>query len=239
MSRNFISLFGSGGDVLPVAAGGAAPTFDSAGSADGGGNPGPSVLTTASVTVVGAENADFLIVCVEWDNVTTARTVTGITYAGAALTQVASALSTGAGGSEQFGCDIWYKAAPASGANTLETTMSGTCNSLIHGWQSWKGVHQTVPVGTATIGTGTASPGTIDVSSATTEVVVGVCGGGFTVAAISSGDTERWEDSNNVQVDNAANGSSQTGAATVTMDWTITSFINARWVASGVSLKPA
>jgi hypothetical protein len=219
-----------------AAAGGAAPVFDLAGSANAGGNPGPSSITT-SFTVVGAGAADFLCVRLAWDNTTTARTVISITYAGAPLTQVASALSTVEVGGEQLGSDIWWLAAPASGANDLVTTFSGTVNGITHGWDSWAGVHQTSPVGTAATSNGTDSSADVVVDSASGEVVVGIVASiDANGAGTSSGDTQRWENSNAAQVEITGNGSSAAGAASVMMDWTVPAVA---WCASGVSLKPA
>lgn len=209
--------------------------FDSAGSANNGGFPGPSSLTT-SFTVVGAGAADFLCVRPAWNNSTTARTVSSITYAAAALTQVASALSTGTAGADKLGADIWWKAAPATGANNLVTTWSGTVMGVTHGWDSWSGVHQTAPVGTAAINNGIDTSADVVVASASDEIVVGIVSANAAAVEVSSGDTQRWETANNVQVDIVGNGSSQVGGASVTMDWTVPA---TGWCCSGVSLKPA
>lgn len=76
----------------------------------------------------------------------TSRTVTGITYNGVALTQLSRVTQTLEASNQSL--DIWYLVAPATGANTLTVSLSGSADYFVGFVQSYTGVNQSTPFGT-------------------------------------------------------------------------------------------
>jgi hypothetical protein len=160
----------------------------------------------------------------------------GVTYNGVALTVIPSSKVHIALGdsTNSLGIEQWGLVAPATGANNLAFTFTG--NVIFRGGaESWFGVDQTTPYGTAAIGNAADTTPSINVASADNGVAVSSALV-ISLTALVSGDTERW---NNAPVSNsAAGGSSQLGAASVTMDWSGAFGAPYNWVESGVSLHP-
>ena len=190
--------------------------FDAASSASG--NSVSSL--TWSHTCTGADL--ILIVGVSWFG--SARTVSGVTYAGTALTSVGSANS---GGQKM---EIFRLVAPATGANNVVVTMS-SAGETVAGAHSYTGVDSTTPLGTFASAIG--GP-TVDVTSATDEVVVD-CASMDNLLTVGAGQTQRWNISLGGGLTSGA-GSSEPGAATVTMSWSGTPTF--AWSIGGVSMKP-
>jgi len=126
--------------------------------------------------------------------------------------------------------------APATGANDVVLTASESCDGLYCGTQSWFGVHQTVSFGTAAIATGTSATPSVNVGSAVGEFVVANVLHVDDLGAFASADTERWELGGGTGLV-VTGGASQTGSASVTMNWT-GGAAAIEWGVSGVSLKP-
>ncbi|MGH7165862.1 MAG: DUF2341 domain-containing protein, partial [Nitrospiraceae bacterium] len=129
---------------------------------------------------------------------------------------------------------IFSLVAPDTGTKTLRVVTSGGNNSV--GVMSFTGVHQTTPLGAfaANQSTGAANA-TVNVTSAAGELVfdtVAVEDEGASLAAHAS-QTQQW------QLDSGPHGgggSTEAGAATVTMSWV---HPTAQWSIGGVSIKPA
>lgn len=197
---------------------------------------GPSDTTAFTV---GAGSDRLLLVHPAWFDQTFAPgTVSGVTWNGIALTQVPSAFEQlNAGGGVTLAVDAWYLVNPDTGAhNVVVNWQDGSNDVNFTGISSWNGVDATVPLGTAVTNSGASGNGSVVVSSAAGEIVAGVIMVEEALGAdVASGDTQLFE------IDNAdflvANGAQQNGAASVTLDWTLTSASG--WAANGVPLKPA
>lgn len=136
-------------------------------------------------------------------------------------------------------CHVVYRAvAPASGAQNVVFTAAGNMEHGAIEVVSLTGVDQTTPVGTEATAEGSSTTPSVAVSSAAGELVVDAVGG-FSPAgsvAVGAGQTSRVENENWGGNDAAAGMSTEDGAASVTMSWTISS---APWSIVGVPFKPA
>jgi hypothetical protein len=158
-------------------------------------------------------------------------TVTGVTYNSVALAQITNFTQLF---SSNYRLECWYLVAPATGANNAIITWSASQARVCGVAVSFSGVHQTVPFGTVAKATGSSTAITVDVSSAAGELVfdIAACigpGGDMTVGASQ---TQRVQSAS----DDRIGLSTEAGAATVTMSWTIA---NVAWGIGGIALKPA
>jgi len=161
-----------------------------------------------------------------------------VTYNGVALTLVAGSLQTAVVvATYDVGIANYILVNPDSGANNVVITMSESCDAIYGGSDSWTVVDQNNPAGTAAIATGTSTTPSVNVASATEEVPLAAVWALDDTGAFASGDTERWEVGGGAGLSVSA-GSSQIGAASVTMDWS-GSTSGIEWVISGFSLKGA
>lgn len=189
---------------------------------------------TISQSHVPAGTPDFATVCVHGADV--ARSVSTITYGGAAMTAVPSSRVNS--GASFYWTQLWYKVAPAAGTQTVVLTLDTTDSSFVEFTMSimtYTGVHQTTPLGTAATATGGASPATVNVGSASGELVIDCAtmnNGAFT--SVGAGQTER--ERRQASDGGGAASSTEPGAASVTMSWPS----DARpWAIACVPLKPA
>jgi len=161
-----------------------------------------------------------------------------VTYNGVALTLVAGSLQTAVVvATYDVGIANYILVNPDSGANNVVITMSESCDAIYGGSDSWTVVDQNNPAGTAAIATGTSTTPSVNVASATEEVALAAVVAYSEAGAFASGDTERWE-LGDAPGNVISAGSSQIGAASVTMDWS-GSLDTIEWVTSGFSLKGA
>lgn len=108
---------------------------------------------------------------------------------------------------------------------------------ILAGASSWTGVHQSVPLGSAVTGNATSTTPQLTFSSAVDEIVVGhVAAVSASAANLATSDTEVGEVWN--VTTNAISVARQTGAASVTLDWSGDTAAY-DWVATGVAIKPA
>jgi hypothetical protein len=168
--------------------------------------------------------------------VRTVQGITGVTYNGEALTQIATQTFSWGAVTQEF----WYRIAPATGTHNV--VISASASGMILGSScSYTGVDQTTPLGTPAVGfvNDVSTPFTVNVSSATGELVVDTCGmtnGNGTTLTAGASQTRRV--SSVEPTSGAATAQSEeAGAATVTMSWTHASTVT--WCVIGVSLKPA
>ena len=185
---------------------------------------------TWSHTCTGAERA--IIVGVSF-NVADGKTITGVTYAGTALTFVGGVTSV------NWRTEQWKLSNPASGANNVVVTFSGTAtNYSVSGAVSFTGAHQTTAslTGTQATASGTTADPSVAVSSATGEIVVDTMAweGEVATYTVGAGQTQRWNAAAVNVVEGAA--STEAGAGSVTMSWTGGA---ARWALAGVGVKPS
>lgn len=128
----------------PAAGGGGGIAFDAA--TDYTEAPASSVLTvTRAHTCTGANGALVVVFNMGGNG---AATVTGVTYAGAAMTQLWQLDSSGGVEARSSG---WIKIGPATGANNIVVTVSANAASYGAGLcaTSWTGVDQGNTVGTS------------------------------------------------------------------------------------------
>lgn len=129
--------------------------------------------------------------------------------------------------------EMWGLIAPDTGTHDVVINFDGFVNGLSTGKISFNGVHQTTAFGAFASAIGTDAAPSVNVSSAPGELVLdtvnGAAGSATTVTADGS-QVQRWN------ID-ATGGSTEPGAASVTMSWTL-DFADA-WVIGGVSVKPS
>ena len=176
--------------------------------------------------VVG-ENANFLVV---GECHIVSPTISGITYAGVAMTQIDVKIQGNAYAS------FFYLVYPTPGNNNVVITLTGAQEGSA-GAVSYRHVNAVNPIGTpVTAGNSSTSISAV-VTSAEGELVVDTLGGRttsgrtFTVGALQ---TERY---NRTPTGRGSAGSSEPGASSVTMSWTQSNSDNNALIA--VPLKPA
>jgi len=183
-------------------------------------------------TCTGANRA--LIVGVLFES---GATISSVTYNGVALTSIGGATFAGMG----TRIEQWKLSAPASGTNYVIVTPSGTSTLLRVGAVSFAGAHQTTGslTGTQANNTGVSTTPTVDVSSATGEIVadaMSIAEGLTNAATVGAGQTLRFQDPDTTDVPGGNfQGSTEAGAATVTMSWTS---VSVQWGTVGVPVKP-
>lgn len=160
-------------------------------------------------------------------------TITGVTYAGVAMTAVIEAVP----GDGAYNAATWKLSNPASGANTVVVTFSASATGE-GGAFSVTGAHQTTASLTsgATTSTGLDTTPTITIASATGDMVFGMTASNqaFAPVAPGTGGTELW-DIEAVFVSSWA--VREDGAASVVIDGTATSFEG--WNMAGFNIVAA
>jgi hypothetical protein len=163
------------------------------------------------------------------------ETVYSVTYNGIDLSLVGSVAQV-----DDARVEIWGLVAPPTGTYDVVITFDAQLwRSAVASVMTFTGVHQTTPLGDF-VSAGepdSAGPATVNVSSAVNELVFD------TVACetcnsltVGSGQTQRW----NLSEENGdvlGAGSTETGAATVTMSWSLGALND--WAIGAVPIKPA
>jgi hypothetical protein len=140
-----------------------------------------------------------------------ALTVSSFTYNAVALTEHSSVEVTA-----DFFVKHYRLIAPATGANTIAVTLSGSSSGIVLGTKTFSGAHQTTPLGTAVtnFGATTSGPASVNVGSLSGEIMddcfIFYGNGDATVAAVS-GQTERF---NGVVTNSFPRGQGSTAAGT-------------------------
>lgn len=190
-----------------------------------GGTPGPGTSLTFSVTV-GANSNRALLVATNGELSAPPITITGVTYAGSALTNVGAGSTT----------IIWRRTAPSTGANNVVLTFSGygrAWNSTLSAYD----VDQTTPTGTAVSASGTSTtPSTGSITVPTNGLAFGFTRNGYTTGgAPSAGGGVTSIGSSREGGGGTATASgyrSTTGAISYTIPG------SASWIALGVPINP-
>ena len=190
-----------------------------------------SVTTLSWTHTVGSGSDRLLMVGVS--SSVAAHTVTSLTYGAASLTFL------GRRQSASVDTELWYLVAPAVGADTITVTLSAAAR-IVGGAVSFTGVHQTTPLGSYTSDTATSASPSVTVSSAEGEAVIDCLAaqGNAGSATVGSGQTQRW----NINTGTGSSfvigaGSTEPGASSVTMSWTLES--SKEWALGAVAIKPA
>ncbi|HKZ55395.1 MAG TPA: DUF2341 domain-containing protein, partial [Anaerolineales bacterium] len=214
-----------------VLAQGSAPVFDNA-SSQSNSSTG-NTLTWSHTTGSGSDR--LLLVGVTLRSSST--TVSSITYNSLALAQIPSATVL----SNDVRTELWYRVNPPSGAYNVVVTIGAT-RMMAAGAMTFSGVHQTTTFGTVATNAASSTAPSVNVSSATDELVVDVVGQrdpGSNTLTVHASQLERFQkastsgSSANVRL----GGSTETGAATTTMSWTLSPGDD--WGIIAVPLKPA
>ncbi len=168
-----------------------------------------------------------MLVGIDWRNATVASTVT---YGPQSLTLVGIQ-----DGPAQARIEIWRLVNPATGTATV-TVHGNPADSganIVVGVTTWTGVDQTTPLGPFASANGMSTTATVDVTSAAGELVHDTVSANIMSLAVGAGQTQRW----NLSPQHTGGGSTEPGAATVTMSWVAE--IPVDWAIGGVSIKPA
>ena len=164
--------------------------------------------------------------------VSTASRVVTVVYNAASFLAIGSAIpiSDAAGSIE-----MWRLVNPATGANTVEVKLSSG-SRFVGAATTFSDVDQTAPVGTFVSATSNNSALSINVASAVDDLVIDALGTEGRVLTVGSGQTKRWDlESTGAGTNAQGAGSTEAGAASVTMSWTMDG--NNVWVIGGASVK--
>jgi len=157
------------------------------------------------------------------------------TYAGQALSLVGSAFVDGSGS----GVYIYSLINPPSGTHTVYVDYSSSPDwGSVVGVMTFTGVDQTNPLGSFAGATGDSSTPSVNVSSAAGELVFDTFmeDWGPRTAWVGGGQTQRWNN-NDGGNDWAGGGSTEPGAGSVTMSWSLN--FHSPFAIGAVSIKPA
>jgi hypothetical protein len=216
--------------LAPARVEASAPTFDNVSS--GGANNSASI--SFSHTVGGTNR--YLACGVAVQNGT--KTVSSITFNGIALTQLTSMTNTD-DVNRQSRAEYWYLINPPATTATVVVTLN-SATAVAAGCVSYTNVDQSTPHGTPATAKGDGATTTVVVSSAVNEVVLDVTSIRVGTVGVTegAGQTNRVEKQSAAGVGNATLAmSSEDGAASVTMSWTVDDATAKAWTAIGVSLK--
>jgi hypothetical protein len=165
-----------------------------------------------------------------------ADTPTTVTFDGVAMTQVAVKVSTGDANLQTY---IYGLAVGSKAAGTYTCSVSGlNARKFVGKAIAWNGVNQSSPVGTPASASGNSTTPSISVTSAANELVIDCVA--WTAASsitgtVDASQTSLFNDAGGATQVSAA-GSSEAGAASVTMNWTLSG--TAQWASCGIALKP-
>lgn len=175
------------------------------------------------------------------DDNTAAFTISSVRWVVGASTQNLS-LITSATAAVEARSQIWSLTAPVSGAGQLQVVIdSGTADddAIVVGVTTFSGVDQTTPLGTAANNIGADNTATLNEASASGQLVFDVASAddsrGLTIGASQ---TSRWNLSVGGPTDGVtAASSTEPGAASVTMSWTLGTSDD--WAICAVPIRPA
>lgn len=208
--------------IKPV--GGSPPAIDTV-------STGTSAVDSYTFSHTTSGTLRLMLVGVSLDN-ESYETVSSITYNGAALSFVDSVAQ-----SNDARVEIWRLIAPSIGTHDVVVTFSeNLAYGSVAGAMTFTNVHQTTPLGTFASANGTSTAATVDVTSATGELVFDtiVCETCISLT-VGGGQTEHWNLSQAGSYAMGA-GSTEPGAATVTMSWTLGTVDY--WAIGAVPIKP-
>lgn len=141
---------------------------------------------------------------------------------------------TGSGNTDILGC--YQLLSPSAGAQTITVNLSGSSARCAFYAISRSGVNSSTPSGTPGTNSGTGTAVSATASSATGELVEGVCHIVGSSVTSGGGQTERENQPDWVSVFRSFSAAEKAGAASVTLDWTISSD---GWLAVAIPILPA
>jgi predicted outer membrane repeat protein len=133
--------------------------------------------------------------------------------------------------------ELWSLVAPAVGAGTVNITLS-TASTLVVGATSYSGVDQAAPIGTPVKGSGNGSTASVVVPASANDLVVDILGARQVSAfGIGANQTQNFMQIQGTgAADLSALSTRESGAASVTMDNTLTS-ADTNWASVAVQLR--
>ena len=162
----------------------------------------------------------------------TSRYITSMTYGGVAMTLVGSA-----GVNRRV--ELWRLLNPTVGTGTILANWSGSSDVVF--WSgSFTNVDQTTPFGTFQSASGNSTTPSVTVSSATGQLVVDVMAAAGDAGTINPGSAQALICSGNTGTssgDARGGGSSEPGASSVTMTWSLSN--SKVWDIGAVAIRPA
>jgi hypothetical protein len=175
------------------------------------GGSAPSAGVATITTAADCTGCDLLTVSVSYDPA--ADTLSGITYAGAAMTLVDS---------NTVGANVkvatYKKTGPATGSNNIVVTFTAAVNvTCMAGWQAFNGTDQTTPLGAAQKATGTSTSASVTLTS------IGANNSGFDAVASAADESLPTQTQAYLDVSGTVTGagSHAAGNATRTFTWTL------------------
>ena len=180
-----------------------------------------TLVSSLTMPLTVGSGSDRALVAWEFDYHSAAHDVNDVTYAGAALTEEREDGATTAFNTH---FSLWWKTAPASGANNLVVTATVSCEALNVAAIAVTGANQTDPVNASTFGTGTVTAGdpgtevTVAVTSATDDLVLGFFHVDDSDSDIAAGAGSTMRTNSGINVDGwPLAGETEPGAASVTI----------------------
>ncbi|MGH9443509.1 MAG: C25 family cysteine peptidase [Thermoanaerobaculia bacterium] len=170
-------------------------------------------------------------------------TVASVTYDGILMNLIGVQNSTN--GSNDRRIEMWELVNPPSGTFDVVVTKTSTGTGTVGvtaGAIGFTGVDQETPSRNFNSAQGSSNTPSVIVTSVANDVVVDtVAGRGDKTLTVGAGQTSRWNlnsGGTSTTADVRGGGSTEPGAGTVTMSWTL-SGNSQRWAIGGVSLQPA
>ena len=195
-------------------------------------------LSSHSFSVTVASGTDrYLLVAIQVQTATADR-ISGVTFNGDALTEIGEIVNT------NIAASLWGLINPdvATGNVVITLTAAERIKAAAH---DLDGVHQTTPTGTPATNSGSSTDPTVDVASATDELVFDAMGArgaaaAMTAPTVGAGQTAHQADvggTSSTGMVGTGGSSSEAGATTVTMSWTLSA--SRLWAIIGVGIKPS
>ena len=154
-----------------------------------------------------------------------ARTISGITYNGVALTLLASQVNGGVAGRTQ---EVWYLLNPDTGTHTIAVTGTGSAADKQGIGVSLLNAAQSAP--STSSAPGDSSTPAVTLVGTSSEVFLDFLGAGGTLT-VGANQTQR---ANFAQGDQSAGASTAPGVASESMNWTLSGSTN--WAIIGVKV---
>jgi uncharacterized repeat protein (TIGR01451 family) len=212
------------------------------------GGTGSIALTPISLNVTAGGANRLLVVGVSFNTTgNAASSVTGIntSTAGGGTKTFNSANSIVFDPGNNFRVEIWYLVAPNTGTNTITVTINKTGGGgnklgVVVGAVDFTGADQTSPIRGSQTASGTSARPSVTIASGNSEMVLDTIATGTTVTAtVAAGQTQRWNAAstgNPASHDVLGVGSTQPGAASVTMSETLSA--STAWSDEAISIRP-
>jgi hypothetical protein len=187
---------------------------------------------------VGAGSNQILIVGISFRDGNVSAS--GVSLTTASVPQALTRIGFINAGGSQNRTELWYLLAPPTGVGTVAVSMSAS-KMITAGSISFNGVNQSTPLGTFVSATAQSTAASVTVASATGQVVIDtVTANGDAVSlAVGALQTQRWNLFSSTGDAGSARGAGSTepGAASTTMSWTLG--VSKPWSIGAVPLIPA